>query len=226
MLVQGKVANQQTAAGTGQEAEGGDACGCNEPHAAPVIGWREGFCGIHAMKVLRFVQLYKRFDLHTLLAVLLLQGCTGPVPWTAVDSAATDCRSLGGLYRDAGEPNGDSLVHFLLGKPPSKGRGVQIEVSAERLQISAGATEGALVAGKDFKCSGAGRITLTRQESSRIYLPPLIDQTKTVNYVFHVDAAANLVMSTYAQTSLAPYGMALQGPAQLESTIIWRRASP
>lgn len=171
----------------------------------------------------------KHFDLYGLLAALLLQGCAGPGPLTAaraVDSAAADCRGLGGVYRDAGEPNGDSLVHFLLGKPPSKGRRVQIDVSAERLQVSAGTTEGTLVAGKDFNCSGAGRITLTRQESSRIRLPPLIDQTKTLTYVLHVDAGANLVLSTYAQTSLTPYGVPLEGPAQLESTITWRRISP
>jgi hypothetical protein len=99
-------------------------------------------------------------------------------------------------------------------------------VSAEGLRVSSGATAGTLAAGADFNCSGAGRIALTRRDSSRIHLPPLIDQIKTITYVLHADAGANLVLDTYAQTSLAPYGVQLQGPAQLESTTTWRRVAP
>ena len=157
-----------------------------------------------------------------LLATVLLQGCAG----SGATAAKADCRGLSGSYRDAAEPNGDSLTHFLLNKKSPEGRQVQLDVSGQAIRASSGATAGTLAAEKDFNCSGVGRIVLTRQESSHIRLPPLIDQTKTVTYVLTGGAGADLVLSTYVQTTITPYGAKLKGPMQMESTTTWHRTKP
>jgi hypothetical protein len=67
---------------------------------------------------------------------------------------------------------------------------------------------------------------LAPQETSHIRLPPLIDQTETVTYVLTGGAGADLVLTSYVQTTVAPYGARLKGPMQQESIITWRRAGP
>ena len=47
----------------------------------------------------------------------------------------------------------------------------------------------------------------------------LSDQTKPVTYVLTGGAGADLVLSTYVQTTVAPYGARLKGLMQRESTI-------
>ena len=106
------------------------------------------------------------------------------------------------------------------------GRLVQLEVSAQEIRISSGTRISMLAAGKDFHCAGTGRIMLTRQKSSRIRLPPLIDQVKIVSYELTGGAGADLALTMYAQTTIAPYGAKLKGPMQVESTTTWHRTGP
>ena len=150
-----------------------------------------------------------------LLATVLIQSCAG----SSANGAKADCRGLSGSYRDAADPNGDSLTYFLLNKKSPQGHPVQPDVSGQVVRVSSGAAAGSLTAGKDFTCSGVGRIVLARQETSQIRMPPLIDQTKTVTYVLTGGAGADLVLSTYVQTAISPYGAQLKGPMQQESTI-------
>lgn len=165
--------------------------------------------------------LTRLFILPFLLPIALLQGCAGA--GTATGSA--DCRSLSGSYQDESESDGDSLSYFLL-KKKSLGQMVQLEVSAREIRISSGTRRSTLAADKNFHCAGTGRIVLTRQESSRIRLPPLIDQVKILTYELNGGAGADLVLSRYAQTTIAPYGAELKGPVQVESTTTWHRTGP
>ena len=112
---------------------------------------------------------------------------------------------------------------YLLLKKKSPGPLVQLVVTAQGVRISSGTSTGTLAAATDFHCGAAGRIELTRRESSRILLPPLIDQVKTVTYVLTGGAGADLVLHTYAQTTLAPYGAKLKGPMQVESVTTWHQ---
>ena len=156
-----------------------------------------------------------------LTSALLLSSCAGSVP-TGIQA---DCRGLSGRYWDAGEPEGASLLHFLMKYKPLQAGLVALDVNAQRVRASAGGgAAGTLFAEKDFACNSADRLVLARQETSHIRLPPLIDQTKTVTYVLTGGAGANLVLSTYVQTTMAPYGAQLKAPMQLESIITWRRA--
>lgn len=152
-------------------------------------------------------------------ATVLLEGCAGP----GATTGTADCRGLSGGYRDAGEPNGDSLTQFLLRKKSPEGRLVQLDVSAESIRASSGTFAGTLAVEKDFDCSAANRIVLTRQESSGVRLPPLIDQVKTVTYVVTGGPGMDLVLTTQVQTTIAPYGAKLNGPMQVESVITWHR---
>ncbi|CAN5440118.1 hypothetical protein BH10PSE16_BH10PSE16_10480 [soil metagenome] len=118
-------------------------------------------------------------------------------------------------------------MHFLMKHKPLQARQVALDVNAQVVRASAGGgAAGTLVAEKDFACNSADRLMLTRQETSHIRLPPLIDQTKTVTYVLTGGAGADLVLSTYVQTTISPYGAQLKGPRQRESTITWHRAGP
>jgi hypothetical protein len=158
-----------------------------------------------------------------LTAALLLPSCAGSVP-TGVQA---DCRGLSGRYWDAGEPEGASLLQFLMKHKPVQARQVALDVNAQRVQASTGgAAAGTLFAEKDFACNSADRLVLARQETSPIRLPPLIDQTQTVTYVLTGGAGADLVLTSYVQTTVAPYGARLKGPMQRESTVTWRRAGP
>lgn len=158
-----------------------------------------------------------------LTGALLLPSCASSVP----ASVQADCRGLSGRYWDAGEPEGASLLQFLMKKKPLQPRQVALDVNAQVVRASSGgAAGGTLFAEKDFACNSADRLVLTRQETSHIRLPPLIDQTKTVTYVLTGGARADLVLSTYVQTTISPYGAQLKGPVQRESTITWHRAGP
>lgn len=112
-------------------------------------------------------------------ATVLLEGCAGP----GATTGTADCRGLGGGYRDAGEPNGDSLTQFLLRKKSPESRLVQLDVGAESIRASSGTVAGTLAVEQGFNCSAASRIVFTLQESLRIHLLPLFDQVKTVTYV-------------------------------------------
>ena len=146
-----------------------------------------------------------------LLATVLIQGCAA----SSATSANADCRGLSGSYRDAADPNGDSLTYFLLNNKPPQGHPVQLDVSGQTIRASSGAAAGSLTAGKDCTCSGVGRLVLARQETSNIRLRLLTG-----------GAGADLVRTSYVQTTIAPYGARLKGPMQRESTITWRRAGP
>lgn len=100
---------------------------------------------------------------------------------------------------------------------------MQLDVSAQSIRASSDGTAGTLAAGKDFTCSGVSHIVLTRQKSSSIRLPPLIDQTKTVTYELTGGAGADLVLSTYVQTTIAPFSAKIKGPLQMELTTTWHR---
>lgn len=155
-------------------------------------------------------------------ATVMLHGCAIPGPTTG----AADCKGLSGGYRDAGKPNGDSLVQFLLRNKSPESRMVQLDVGAESIRVSSGTFTGTLAVEKDFNCSGANRVVLTGQESSSIHLPPLIDQVKTVTYVLTGGPGMDLVLNTQVQTSIAPYGAKLKGPTQVESITTWQRTGP
>lgn len=158
-----------------------------------------------------------------LTGALLLPSCASSVS-TGVQA---DCRGLSGRYWDAGEPEGASLLQFLVKKKPLQARQVALDVNAQGVRVSSGGgAAGTLVAEKDFACNSADRLVLARQETSHIRLPPLIDQTKTGTYVLTGGAGADLVLSTYVQTTISPYGAQLKGLMQRESTITWRRAGP
>ena len=116
-------------------------------------------------------------------------------------------------------------MDFLL-KKKSTGRLVRLEVNAQEIRISSGTLSSMLAAEKDFRCAGTGRIVLTRQESTRIRLPPLIDQVKIVTYGLTGGAGVDLALTRYTQTTIAPYGAELKGPMQVESTTIWHRTGP
>ena len=167
------------------------------------------------------MSLIRLFILLPLLATALMQGCAN----AGITTGVADCQGLSGSYRDKSESDGDSLMYFLLTKK-SLGRLVQLEVSAQEIRISSGTRISMLAAGKNFRCAGTGRIVLTRQESSRIRLPPLIDQVKISTYELTGGAGADLVLSRYAQTIVAPYGTELKGPPQIESTTTWHRTGP
>ena len=167
------------------------------------------------------MSLIRLFIFLLLLATALMQGCASAGTTTGV----ADCQGLSGSYRNESESDGDSLMYFLL-KKKSMGRLVQLEVSAQEIRISSGTRISMLAAEKDFHCAGTGRIMLTRQESSRIRLPPLIDQVKIVSYELTGGAGVDLALTRYAQTTLAPYGVELKGPMQVESTTTWHRTGP
>lgn len=151
---------------------------------------------------------------------VLLHGCANP----SSTAGPGDCSGLSGSYQDTGEPNGDSLTQLLLRKKSSGNRVVQLGLGAETIRASSGTFTDSLTIDKDFNCSALNRIELTRQESSRIQLPPMIDQVKTVNYVLTGGPGKDLVLSTQVQTTISPYGAKLKGPVQIESTATWRRA--
>lgn len=156
-------------------------------------------------------------------SALLLPSCTS----TVTTSVQADCRGLSGRYWDADELEGASLLQFLMKNKPVQARQVVLDVNAQVVRASSGgAAVGTLFAEKDFACTDADRLVLTRQETSHIRLPPLIDQTKSVTYVMSGGVGADLVLNSYVQTTIAPYGAQLKGPAQRGSTITWRRAGP
>lgn len=155
-------------------------------------------------------------------AAVLLQGCASPVSMTGT----ADCGGLSGGYWDVGQPSGNSLTGFLLGKKLQDDRPVQLQVSTGSIRASSGALAGTLAAETDFNCSAIDRIVLTRQEASRIHLPPLIDQIRTVTYVLTGGPGVDLILTRQAQTTATPYGAKLKGPVQEESITTWRRSSP
>lgn len=167
------------------------------------------------------MSLLRPFILPCLLAITLLQGCASAGTMTNT----AHCLGLSGSYRDESEAEGGSLMEFLL-RTKSQGRPVRLDVSAQEIRISSGTHKSVLTAGKDFHCAGMGRIVLTRQESSHIRLPPLIDQAKAITHVLTGGAGADLVLIRYARTTLAPYGAELRGPMQVESTSTWHRTGP
>lgn len=156
------------------------------------------------------------------LVTVLLQSCAGSNATLQTD----DCRSLSGRYRDAGVPINNSLMQFLLKKKTPDGAVVKLDVDAERIRVSSGAIAAILAAKTDFECSSIGRVVLTRQESSRISLPPLIHQTRTVTYMLTGGAGADLTLRAYVQTTVIPFGTKLEGPRQLEATTTWHRTGP
>lgn len=168
------------------------------------------------------MSLIRSHILLALLATVLLQGCASP----GATNGTVDCRGLSGGYRDAAELNGDSLTQLLLRKKSPQGRLVHLDVSAENIRASSDALAGTIAVEKDFNCSAANRIVLTRQDASRIHLPPLIDQVKTLTYVLTGGPGMDLVLSTQVQTTIAPYGAKLKGPMQVESITTWHRTGP
>lgn len=155
-------------------------------------------------------------------AAVLLQGCAS----SASTTGTAECGGLSGGYRDVGQPSGNSLTGFLLGKKPPEGRAVQLQVSTGSIRASSGALAGTLAAAADFNCSAVDRIMFTRQESSRIRLPPLIDQIRTVTYLLTGGPGMDLILTKQAQTTATPYGAKLKGPVQEESITTWRRTGP
>ncbi len=155
-------------------------------------------------------------------AVVLLQGCASPVLTTGTAA----CGGLSGAYWGVGQPGDNSLTEFLLRKRPAEGRPVQLQVSTGSIRASSGGIAGTLVAAADFNCSAVDRIVLIRQESSRIQLPPLIDQVKTVTYVLTGGPGMDLVLNTLVQTTISPYGAKLKGLMRMESITTWSRSGP
>lgn len=91
------------------------------------------------------------------------------------------------------------------------------------MTIAVGASQHRLDAGKDFRCESTDQLALTRVESSRIHLPPLIDQTRTVRFVVTGGAGLPLTIGTYEQTTVAPYGLTIKGPDKLDVSTSWSR---
>jgi hypothetical protein len=176
------------------------------------------------MKCFRFLMPMRptRVPFATLLCLLLsaaLAGC-------AADAARStaDCAGISGTYRDRAEAGGSSLAALLLGKA-APDRLTKLEVRPSGLHVAAGSSQATLGPG-DFTCTGHDEISLSREASSRIHLPPLIDQTRTVSHVLRGGAGQDLVLSTYSRTTASPYGVNLKGPLQLDSTATWRRQEP
>jgi hypothetical protein len=164
-----------------------------------------------------------RVPVATLCCVLLsaaLASC-------AADAARStaDCAGISGSYRDKAESGGSSLAALLLGKAASDRALTRLEVRASGLHVAAGSSQATLGSG-DFACTGHDEISLSREATSRVHLPPLIDQTRTVTHVLRGGAGQDLVLSTYSRTTASPYGLRLKGPLQLESTLTWRRQGP
>ena len=150
-----------------------------------------------------------------LLAAAMLSGCAGP-------GSPADCSGLAGSYLDRGVPSGESLAKTLLGRVVPKTGTVRIAAGEGQLQVIAGATR-AILTGAEFLCTAPNELRLVREETSRIHVPPLTDQTRTTSYVLRGGPAKDLVLSTYTRTTASPYGLALKGPLQLDSTTTWRR---
>ena len=126
-----------------------------------------------------------------LLATVFIQGCSA----SRANGAKADCRGLSGSYRDAADPNGDSLIYFLLNKKSPQGHLVRLDVSGQALRVSSGAAAGSLTARKASliavlatSCWPARRL--------RTSACPLIDQTNTITYVLTGGAGAGLVLTS------------------------------
>ncbi|HQT51010.1 MAG: hypothetical protein B7X79_15130 [Acidovorax sp. 17-64-282] len=103
---------------------------------------------------------------------------------------------------------------------------MQLQVDTGSLHASSGALAGTLAVVADFNCSAVDRIVLTRQESSRIHLPPLIDKVRIVTFMLTGGPGMDLILTRQAQTSAAAYGAKFKGPVQEESITTWRRTRP
>lgn len=156
-----------------------------------------------------------------LLCATVLPGCGTPGP----AAQGADCADLAGSYGDHGQPSGESLARLLTGHAGPKGAVVHLDAGAKAVPVKAGATRVQLDS-PSFACVAPNEIRLVHEDVSRIHAPPLIDQTRTVSYVLRGGAGKDLVLSTYSRTTASPYGLALQGPLQLESTTTWRREAP
>jgi hypothetical protein len=156
------------------------------------------------------------------LSCLVLSAALAGCAADAAGSSSADCAGISGSYRDKAEPGGSSLAALLLGKSASDRGLTRLEVRPFGLHVSAGSSQATLGPG-DFTCTGHDEISLSREASSRIHLPPLIDQTRTVSHVLRGGAGQDLVLSTYSRTTASPYGVNLKGPLQLDSTATWRR---
>ncbi len=73
---------------------------------------------------------------------------------------------------------------------------MQLDVGAESIRAASGKFVDTLAVEKDFNFSAVNRIVLTRQESSSIHLPPLIDQVKTVTYMVTGGPGMDLILNT------------------------------
>jgi len=154
----------------------------------------------------------------------LLVGCAV----TAPAETGFDCRALTGTY-EGNSQGGAGLRRDLLGLEttnPTKAAPVRLTVGDGSLTIASGLQVDRLVAGKDYRCDGMNRFTLTRVESSRVHLPPLIDQTRTVRFAVTGGPGLPLTISTYEQTTVAPYGVKVKGPDHFDAATSWRRTAP
>lgn len=155
-----------------------------------------------------------------IVAASLLSACAG-IASEAVTS--NDCAALDGTYSATPTESGSEAHLFtaLTGRK-SAGSRVTLSLTDTSLSIISGRDSATLAIGSDFKCERDGSIELMRQDSARLRLPPLIDQTVTTSYSFVKNNPGEIVMKVFEQTTIKPYGKEMIGPRKPANQTLWR----
>lgn len=130
---------------------------------------------------------------------------------------------ISGVYGQQPVEGDESLLTLLLGADLRGGATTRLIAGASSLQIDSPPVHRLLHMPEDYRCEADGAIALTRRDTARISLPPLINQQVTRSYVLRRDASGELILSVFSQTVASPYGVRLAGPVQLDKTIRWKR---
>ena len=132
------------------------------------------------------------------------------------------CPDLSGRYLSRTEQETDSLLVYLLDNRAAAPTSVVLQSTADGLLVNAGDTRVRLAHPEDFTCKQGTELLLSRQPTTHLKLPPLIDQSVVRSYSFRRTPSGDLALDIYAQSIGRPYGLKLSSPVKLEKTIIWK----
>lgn len=147
---------------------------------------------------------------------LLASACTAIQP-------QADCSGLAGRYASLSKAESEPLLKYLLGEEIRGNDPVVLTLDGADASLRQGSRRVDFKSPEHFSCDARGEMRLTRQEKAHVRLPPLFDQTVTRTFVFRSTASGNLQLDVHSRTSASPYGIELNGPDQLEKSLVWTR---
>jgi hypothetical protein len=154
-----------------------------------------------------------------LASLAVLQACA------SIDPQAEACPDLSGRYVPHNDREPESLLNYLVERRTAPSTAVVLQGSADSLLVTAGETKVRLAHPADYTCRHGTELVLTRQPTTQLSLPPLIDQSVIRTYVFRLETSGDLALDVYAQSIGRPYGLKLSGPVKLEKSLLWKRSA-